>query len=150
MLFKDKIPTRLHGELTGGHEGPVRCVAFNKDGHYCLTCGADRLVALWNPHKLKLIKKYTGHTQEVLGAAASHDNATLISCGMDKIVLLTDVSTGKVIRKFKGHEHRVNCVSFNNDSSVAVSASYDKTARIWDCKARSVEPIQVSGHRPII
>lgn len=143
MLFKDKIPSRLHGELSGAHEGPVRAVTFNKDGHYCLTCGADKMVALWNPHRLKLIKKYSGHTQEVLGAAASHDNASLISCGIDKLVLLTDVSTGKPLRKFRGHEHRVNCVLFNSDSSVAISGSYDKTVRIWDCRSKGNDPIQV-------
>jgi len=38
----------------------------------------------------------------------------------------------------------VNCVKFNSpDSSVILSGSYDATVRCWDCRSRSLEPIQI-------
>ena len=38
------------------------------DGNYCLTCGGDKTVKLWNPHTGLLVKTYVGHGQEVLDA----------------------------------------------------------------------------------
>ena len=35
-----------------GHTGAVLDVIFTKNGRYCLTCGQDRTVRLWNPTKL--------------------------------------------------------------------------------------------------
>ena len=29
-------------------QGAVRAVRFNKDGNYCITCGNDKTVKLWN------------------------------------------------------------------------------------------------------
>ena len=89
--------------LNGGHEGPVRAVRFNADGNYCLTCGSDKTLRLWNPYKGTLLKTYMGHGYEVLDAVASSENDKLASCGADKMVVLWDVATGKSIRKFRGH-----------------------------------------------
>eukprot|EP00961_Rhodomonas_salina_P003569 49431-Rhodomonas_salina.3 len=36
-----------------GHTGPVLAARFNSDGNYCLTCGQDRVLKLWNPVKGK-------------------------------------------------------------------------------------------------
>lgn len=79
------LPTQLAAELTG-HQGPVRAVRFNskclyiiccflllkftENGNYCLTCGSDKTVKLWNPHRQLLIKSYSGHGLEVLDADA--------------------------------------------------------------------------------
>ncbi len=40
------------------HKGPVLSVRFNHSGDYCISCGADRVVKLLNPHKGLLIKTY--------------------------------------------------------------------------------------------
>lgn len=39
------------------------------NGNYCLSCGQDKSIKLWNPHKGVLIKTYTGHGYEVLDVA---------------------------------------------------------------------------------
>ncbi|CAH2065066.1 unnamed protein product, partial [Iphiclides podalirius] len=36
----------------------IRAVRFNIDGTYCLTCGADKKIKLWNPHRELLLKTY--------------------------------------------------------------------------------------------
>ena len=86
-----------------GHQGAVRAVRFNYDGNYCLTCGSDKLLKLWNPYKGTLLKTYSGHGYEVLDAAGSSDNSRLASCGADKTVIQWDVATGQIIRRFRGH-----------------------------------------------
>lgn len=54
------------------------CVAV--DGSYCLTCGADRKLKLWNPHKALPLKTYSGHADEVLDACSSCDNRCSLQC----------------------------------------------------------------------
>ena len=41
-------------------QGAIRVVRFNKDGNYCITCGADRSIKLWNPYKQIRLQTYSG------------------------------------------------------------------------------------------
>jgi mitogen-activated protein kinase organizer 1 len=124
-------------------QGAVRAVRFNADGNYCMTCGSDKTIKLWNPHKGNIIKVYSGHGYEVLDAQSSCDSSQICSCSLDKTVLLWDVATGKILCKYRGHAGRVNCVRFNEEGSVILSGSLDGTIRAWDCRSRRTEPIQV-------
>ncbi|EDO35821.1 predicted protein [Nematostella vectensis] len=143
MSADAKLPSKQTG-LLQGHQGAVRAVRFNSDGNYCLTCGSDKILALWNPHKATRLKTYSGHGYEVLDAVAAGDSSRIASCSADRTVVLWDVSTGQVIRRYRGHTSRVNCVKFNQpDSTVIISGSYDSTIRCWDCRSRSQEPVQV-------
>ncbi|KRY16595.1 WD repeat domain-containing protein 83 [Trichinella patagoniensis] len=128
-------------------QSAIRAVRFNVDGGYCMTCGSDKTVKLWNPHRGDsglLLKTYAGHGYEVLDARSSHDNAQIASSGSDKQVLLWDVGSGRIVRKFRGHAGSVNAVAFNNESSVLMSASLDGT--ILDEARDSVLSVTVSDH----
>ena len=96
------LPSKQTNELEG-HLGAVRAVRFNNNGNYCMTCGSDKLLKLWNPHRGALLKTYAGHGYEVLDATAASDSSRIASCGADKCVVLWDVSTGQVIRRYRGH-----------------------------------------------
>ncbi|EEF32303.1 WD-repeat protein, putative [Ricinus communis] len=128
--------------LLKGHEGAVLAARFNGDGNYCLSCGKDRTIRLWNPHRGIHIKTYKSHGREVRDVHVTSDNSKLISCGGDRQIFYWDVATGRVIRKFRGHDSEVNAVKFNDYSSVVVSAGYDQSLRAWDCRSHSTEPIQ--------
>ncbi|XP_065432323.1 WD repeat domain-containing protein 83 isoform X2 [Chrysemys picta bellii] len=139
---KPELPKKLVQTLEC-KQGAVRAVRFNVDGNYCLTCGSDKSLKLWNPHKGTLLKTYSGHGYEVLDAAGSFDNSQLCSCGADKTVVLWDVASGQVIRKFRGHAGKVNCVQFNEEATVILSGSIDSSVRCWDCRSRRPDPIQI-------
>ncbi|XP_067416594.1 WD repeat domain-containing protein 83 isoform X2 [Emydura macquarii macquarii] len=129
---KPDLPKKLLQNLEC-KQGAVRAVRFNVDGNYCLTCGSDKSLKLWNPHKGTLLKSYSGHGYEVLDAAGSFDNSQLCSCGADKTVVLWDVTTGQ----------KVNCVQFNEEATVILSGSIDSSIRCWDCRSRRPDPIQI-------
>ncbi|XP_038626668.1 WD repeat domain-containing protein 83 isoform X1 [Tachyglossus aculeatus] len=139
---KPELPRKLLRTLEC-RQGAVRAVRFNVDGNYCLTCGTDKSLKLWNPHKGTLLKTYNGHGYEVLDAHGSFDNSHLCSCSSDKTVVLWDVSTGQVVRKFRGHAGVVNCVQFNEEATVILSGSIDTSIRCWDCRSRRPDPIQI-------
>uniref|UniRef100_T1J599 WD repeat domain-containing protein 83 n=1 Tax=Strigamia maritima TaxID=126957 RepID=T1J599_STRMM len=124
-------------------QGAVRAVRFNVDGNYCITCGSDKTLKLWNPHRGIQLKTYTGHGYEVLDAQGSCDSSQIVSGGMDKAVMVWDVSTGSAARRFRGHVGSVNCVRFNEDSNLVISGSIDGSIRAWDCRSKKTEPLQI-------
>ncbi|XP_018320701.1 WD repeat domain-containing protein 83 [Agrilus planipennis] len=125
------------------NQGAVRAVRFNVDGSYCLTCGSDKKLKLWNPYRNLLLKTYGGHGNEVLDASASCDSSQIVSCSSDKLVIIWDVTTGQSVRRFRGHAATVSCVRFNEESTVAVSGSLDNTVMFWDVRSRKNEPFQI-------
>ncbi|XP_045489091.1 WD repeat domain-containing protein 83 [Pieris rapae] len=121
----------------------VRAVRFNIDGSYCLTCGADKKIKLWNPHNDLLLKTYGGHANEVLDVAGSSDNSQIVSCSADKSVILWDVTTGQPLRRYRAHASSVTCIKFNEESTMAISGSIDNTVALWDVLSRRQEPVQI-------
>lgn len=123
------------------------CFSFDDvilgDGDFCITAGSDKSIKLWNPRKGLLLKKYDGHTSDVLDAVSSHDNANIASGGTDKTVILWDVTDSQPVRRIRGHYGQVNCVLFNSDSSVILSGSLDHSVRVWDVRHWSKDPVQV-------
>lgn len=76
------------------------------DGSYCLSCGSDKKVKLWNPALGLLLKTYGGHADEVTDVAGSCDNSYIVSASLDKSIIYWDVSTGRIGTKL--HIIRVN------------------------------------------
>lgn len=136
------LPTKIVASIDC-KQGAVRAVRFNVDGNYCLTCGSDKTINLWNPHTEMLLKKYTGHGLDVLDVIGSCDNAQIASGGADKTVICWDVGSGQIVRRFRGHVGKVNCVEFNEESTSILSGSVDATIRVWDCRSRKPNAYQI-------
>jgi WD40 repeat protein len=73
------LPRREARDLAG-HEGAVLAVRFNRDGNYCLSCGKDRTLRLWNPHTGALVKTYKSHAREVRDVHSSSYARTCPPC----------------------------------------------------------------------
>ncbi|KAK9499098.1 hypothetical protein O3M35_003607 [Rhynocoris fuscipes] len=125
------------------NQGAVRKVRFNIDGMYCITCGSDKSIKLWNPHKNLFLKTYSGHGNEVLDACGSCDSSNLLSGGADRSVIYWDVATGKPLRRLRVHVSKVCCVKFNEESTIGFSGSVDNSVMIWDLRSHNFQPIQI-------
>ncbi|XP_058814991.1 WD repeat domain-containing protein 83 [Topomyia yanbarensis] len=132
----------VHKNTLNCDQGAVRAVRYNVDGSYCLTCGSDKKIKLWNALNGLLLKTYGGHAGEVMDAAGSCDSSFIVSGSTDKSIIYWDVSTGLPVRRLRGHAGAVNCVKFNEDSSIAVSGSTDNTVSCWDVRTRKLEALQ--------
>ncbi|ETN71288.1 WD domain, G-beta repeat protein [Necator americanus] len=113
-----KGPPTERARIIDCRQDAVRAVRYNVDGNYCLTCGSDKSIKLWNPIKGSLLKTYTGTGNEVFDAASSSDNSQVAAGGADKCLTVFDVETGKILRRWRAHAARVNTVAFNEESNV--------------------------------
>ncbi|KAH8271830.1 hypothetical protein KR044_007304 [Drosophila immigrans] len=113
------------------------------DGTYCMSCGSDKKVKLWNPASGLLLKTYGGHADEVTDAAGSCDSSYIVSASLDKSIIYWDVSTGTPVRRLRSHAGGVRCVCFNEDSSIAISGGRDNAVMCWDIRTRRLDPVQV-------
>ncbi|XP_037927468.1 WD repeat domain-containing protein 83 [Teleopsis dalmanni] len=123
-------------------QGAVRAVRYNIDGFYCLSCGSDKKVKLWNPETGLLLKTYGGHADEVTDARGSCDSSYIVSSSLDKSVIYWDVTTGRPVRRLHGHAGGVRCVRFNENSSIVVSGGRDNAIMCWDIRSRRYQPVQ--------
>ncbi|KAI6242163.1 hypothetical protein M3Y99_00256900 [Aphelenchoides fujianensis] len=131
-----RFPTKLLHSFEC-NQAAVRAVRFNVDGNYCITCGGDKTVALWNPVRQIHLKSYRGCGSEILDACGSCDNAMILAGGRDCQPTIFDVESGKMLKRWREHGGVINAVAFNEDSRVALSASQDATIRCFDVRTRS-------------
>ena len=54
------------------------------DGEYCLSCGSNKTIKLWNPVKKLHLQTYTGHGLDVMDARCSVDSSQIVSGSQDK------------------------------------------------------------------
>lgn len=135
-----------HQRSLDAHKGAVLAVRYTGDGRYCMSCGADRCIKLWNPTR-SLVQAYEGpHAKEISGVAIAKDSARFASCGGDATAFVWDVATGAVTRRLEGHVARINAVALcATDQQVLATGSYDNTVRLWDLRSQSRAAIQTLG-----
>jgi hypothetical protein len=95
------------------------------------------------------IRRFDGHTGEVLGCALSPDGLFALSAGTDRTVGLWDTTTGKQLHQFAGHNGGVFGVAFSPDGKLAASCGEDRTVRLWDLKGRK-ELRKLEGHTDVV
>ncbi len=97
---------------TGGHQGPIRCLAIASDGALMITGGQDSTCRVWVvDHPDMAVALSDGYVQTALGGHSNtkNDGDKLLRC----------------CRVLWGHEAPVTCVDLSSDLDVAVSGSSD-------------------------
>lgn len=84
-----------------GHAGYLTCCRFLPNGQI-MTSSGDLSCALWDYSKNQLIRKFEGHTGDVMFLAMSEDNRTMVTGACDAKAKLWDVASGKCVQTFSG------------------------------------------------
>ena len=120
------------------HEGIyVHAVAWSPTEPVIATGSNDRegLLRLSDAGSGALIRKFEGHTDDILSLAFSKDGKRLLSTSYDRTARLWEVATGKELQVFKGHHWWVWSAAFSPDESQIVTVSQDGTAIVWSVES---------------
>jgi WD40 repeat protein/tRNA A-37 threonylcarbamoyl transferase component Bud32 len=140
------------GGHRGRHWGPVRAVAWSRDGKLVASAGDDGLVCVWKADTLEEYRLLRGHTGPVLCLAFTPDGR-LLSGGEDRTIRLWDVKVREELRKLEGHTDRVSCLAVSRDGKRALSGAgggVDHALRLWDLTEPTRKPRRLVGHTDAI
>ena len=110
---------------------------------FAATCGADKLMHVWNLQSGKMIRSYkladTLNSSAVLSSVGSEPNKIcfdpsglyVMVSSNDKYLKLYDWLTGKLLARVKGHTDLITGMSFSADGSQFVSVSSDGCIFVW-------------------
>ncbi|EPQ53524.1 WD40 repeat-like protein [Gloeophyllum trabeum ATCC 11539] len=139
----------IQGHKSGGHEFPVRSVAFSPDDRHIASGSNDRTIRLWNAQTGEAVgEPLRGHEYSVQSVAFSPDGKHIVSGSDDSTVRVWDAQTGQAMSEpLRGHGYSVRSVAFSPDGKHIVSGSDDNTIRVWDaCTGQAVgDPLK--GHK---
>jgi WD40 repeat protein len=127
------LDARTHVEVARfqGHEKLVNSAAFSRDGRLLATCGADRIVRVWQIDS-GACQELPGHTDEVLAVAFHPDGTRLATGGLDRAIWLWDLARGEEVARLQGHTSFIWSLAFSPDGATLASGSGDATVRLWD------------------
>ena len=116
------------------HSSLIHSVAFSPDGRQVLSGSEDQTVKLWDVATGRLVRTFTGHTQQVLCVAFSPDGRHVLSGSWDNSLKLWNSATGQIVHTFEGHSRKILSAAFSNDGGYVLSGSLDKTVKLWDAR----------------
>jgi WD40 repeat protein len=114
---------------TGGHQGPIRCLARGSDGSLMVTGGQDATCRVWVvDHSDMALALSDGYVQTALGA--SNNGGNLLS----------------VCHILWGHSHPISCVDISSDLDIVVSGDLGGLVCIHTARrGEFVRSIQIPG-----
>jgi chromosome transmission fidelity protein 4 len=132
-----------------GHEGGVKCVAFDPKGEYLASSGTDRSVRLWYLDSGLEIKKLSGAYEKVPATAVSDGNPVnlcqlawapngefLAVAGSKDVKILERGSLKQLEACAGAHEHEISIVQFSGNGQYLLSVDVENVVVVWDFNTR--------------
>lgn len=86
--------------IDAAHESWLRAIAVSADGKLIATCGMDKRVRVRAADSGKLIRDFSGHTDDVFALAFHADNKSVVSGDLQGKIKQWDLSSGQQVREF--------------------------------------------------
>jgi len=134
-----------------GHSGPVRTVAFSKDGSRIISGSQDNTIRFWDAEGGQLLKSFRGHDGAVRTVAFAESDQVILSGSHDNSIRKWNISEYEEIRVLQGqvlegHVDAILSAGFSPDGERIVTASRDRTARTWETFTGQPLNVFAEGH----
>jgi WD40 repeat protein len=101
-------------------------------------------IRVWDVNSRRLVRKLTGHKDQVNALAITTTGEYLVSGSSDETLRVWDLRNSKGSRVLEGHAGPVWAVAPTPDGKQVVSASGDETLKVWDLDSGS-EMLTIRG-----
>ena len=129
--------------------GPLRSLAFGRDGRRLAGCHEDGSISLWSFADASKPVTLQGSERIATSAAWSPDGARLVSGSFDRKLGIWRVDEPEPPMELDGHEGAVVAVAWSPDGMTVASASYDRTVRLWRASDGKLQRVLV-GHETAV
>lgn len=113
------------------HDGPVRALAYSRDGKWLASGGDDHIVRLWDGESGKSVLVMRGHNEGVQAVAFSANGHRVLSGDKSGLVIAWDASNGQKKRERREHRGAINALAVSPAEDLAISASDDDSLRVF-------------------
>jgi ribosomal RNA-processing protein 9 len=137
--------SKLESRFKKCHQSPLTCVLADPSNTYIYTASLDNSITQWDfqtLQKVKVIagarrkvKKFEGHTDNVMCLAISSNGQFLASGGKDKNIIIWKLPSLEYVGELKQHKDTVTALCFRKDSLDLYSASLDRMIKVWNVES---------------
>ena len=125
------------------------CV-ITSDGDKALTTSRENTLSLWELNTGQEIKKFKGHTKQIMSLAISSDSRLAISGGSDGSIRLWDIESGECIWSETPHMESIETIAISQDNTLFITAD-GASLKLWDLDKRDlIREIPVRGFMSIL
>lgn len=112
------------------HSDTVLDIAFSPDGAQLATCGADKLVRVFDLASGKQRLSLEGHTHHVLAVAWQDSGNTLASASADGTVKIWNMITGEQQRTVAGFSKEITSLAYVGQTTQFLATCADNSLRL--------------------
>mmetsp|Transcript_49274 Transcript_49274/g.112924 ORF Transcript_49274/g.112924 Transcript_49274/m.112924 type:complete len:397 (-) Transcript_49274:360-1550(-) len=121
---------QIGGGGSGGHEGPIFALKWNKNSTRILSGSVDKTAIVWDAVTGQALQTWRLHKAPTLDVDWRDDDS-FASCSTDRLIYYCRLGEEGAVRTFSGHTDEVNCVKWGPHGRLLASCSDDCTARLW-------------------
>jgi WD40 repeat protein len=115
-----------------GHDGPVRTLAFSRDGALLASAGEDATIRVWDVAAAALRTKLEGQPDRIETVAFSPDGMQLASGSNNRTIMLWDMARGRPQELLRGHSNSLMNVAYSADGATLVSNAFGSSFIVWN------------------
>jgi len=124
-----KIPSKQIKEIQV-EDKESTTINYSPSGELLATCGADRVVKVWDSSNLKKKINLLGSEDTIYSVAFSKNEEFLLGCSSDCKARIWSLKNEKIVHWLTGHFDKIYSGIWNEDK--VITGSLDKSIKVWD------------------
>jgi WD40 repeat protein len=110
----------------------IETIEYSYDGSYIAVGDYSGNITILDGLTLRILKKFSGHSEAIRSLSFSPDNSILISGSDDFTIGVWNMANGNEIFTLTDHLGKINSVLYTMNGLYFLSSSEDGTTKLWD------------------